>query len=84
MDAADRKHVNSSWGDTVKYRLDAFKSPTFRLQSPCTYIYVKESQRFWDFVRIYTYESTKGLSGTEIDISVGFFVSMAFNKKCVS
>ena len=52
MDAADQKHVNSSWGDIVKCRLDAGKSPTFRSQSLCTYIYVQESQRIWDFVRI--------------------------------
>ena len=38
MDATDRKHVNSSWGDTVKCRLDAGKSPTFRSQSPCMYM----------------------------------------------
>ena len=53
--------MNTSCGDTVKCRLDAGKSPIFRSQSPCTYIYVQESQRFWDFIRIYTYESTKGL-----------------------
>ena len=54
LPAADRKHVNTSCGDTVKFRLDAGKSPIFRSQSPCTYIYVQESQRFWDFVRIRT------------------------------
>ena len=54
--------MNTSCGDTVKCRLDAGKSPIFRSQSPCTYIYVQESQRFRDFVRIYTYESRKGLS----------------------
>ena len=48
--------MNTSCGDTVKCLLDAGKSPIFRSQSPCTYIYVQESQRFWDFVRIYTYE----------------------------
>ena len=50
--------MNTSRGDTVKCRLDAGKSPIFRSQSPCTY-YVQESQRFWDFVRIYTYERVK-------------------------
>ena len=54
LPAADRNHVNISWGDTVKCRLDASKSPIFRSQSPCTYIYVRESQRVWDFIRIYT------------------------------
>ena len=44
--------MNTSCVDTVKCRLDAGKSPIFRLQSPCTYIYVQESQWFWDFVRI--------------------------------
>ena len=44
--------MNTSCGDTVKCRLDGGKSPIFRSQSPCTYIYVQESQRFWDFVRI--------------------------------
>ena len=58
---ADRKHVNTSCGVTVKCLLDADKSPIFRSQSPYTYIYVQESQRFWDSVRIYTYESTKWL-----------------------
>ena len=62
LPAADWNHVNTSCGDTVKCSLDAGKSPIFWSQSPCTYIYVQESQRFWDFVRIYTYESTKGLS----------------------
>ena len=52
LPAADRKRVNISCGDTVKCRLDAGKSPIFRSQSPCTYIYVQES---------HTYESTKGL-----------------------
>ena len=53
--------MNTSCGDTVKCRLDAAKSPIFRSQSPCTYIYiyVQESQRFWDFVCIYTYERVK-------------------------
>ena len=54
--------MNTSCGDTVKCRLDAGKSPIFRSQSPCTYIYVQESQRFWDFLRIYTYESRKWLT----------------------
>ena len=49
--------MNTSCSDTVKCRVDAGKSPIFR--SPCTYIYVQESQRFWDFVRIYTYERVK-------------------------
>ena len=44
LPAADRNHVNTSWGDTVKHaikcRLDAGKSPIFRSQSPCTYIWV--------------------------------------------
>ena len=61
MDAADRKHVNSSWADTVKCLLDASKSPLFRSQSPCTDISVRKSQRVTIFVRIYPYESLKGL-----------------------
>ena len=51
--------MNTSCGDTVKCRLDAGKSPIFRSQSPCTYIYVQESQQFWDFIRNITY--CKGL-----------------------
>ena len=60
--------MNTSCSDTVKCRLDAGKSPIFRSQNPCTYIYiytvyiyiyVQEAQRFWDFVRIYTYERVK-------------------------
>ena len=43
------------------YRKESVRSPIFRSQSPCTYIYVQESQRFGNFVRIYTYESRKGL-----------------------
>ena len=39
--AADRNHVNTSCGDTVKCRLDAGKSPIFRSQSPCTDISVR-------------------------------------------
>ena len=61
LPAADRKHVNTLCVDTVKCRLDAGKSPIFLSQSPCTYIYVQESQRFWDFVRNITYCSRKGL-----------------------
>ena len=61
MDATDRKHVNTSCGDTVKCRLDTGKSPIFRSQSPGTYINVQESQRFLDFVRNITYFSHKGL-----------------------
>ena len=60
------KHVNSSWADTVRCLLDAGKRPMFRSQSLCTYIYVQESQRFWDFVRIYTYESRKGLKEEDV------------------
>ena len=64
MDAADRKHVNTSCAGTVKCRLDAHKAPYFdRKVHVRMYIYVQESQRFWDFVRIYMYESTKGLNG---------------------
>ena len=63
--------MNSSWADTVKCWLDAGKSPIFRSQSPCTYIYVQES-RFWDFVRIYTYESRKGLI---CELNVGSLLS---------
>ncbi len=47
LPAADRNHVNTSWGDTVKCRLDAGKSP----------IYFDRKVR----VRIYTYSSRKGL-----------------------
>ena len=54
--------MNTSCGDTVKCRLDTGKSPIFLSQSQYTYMYVQESQRFWDFVRMYTYESTKGLT----------------------
>ena len=61
MDATDRKHVNTSCSDTVKCRLDAGKSPIFRSQSPCTEISVRKSQRVAVFVRIYPYESLKGL-----------------------
>ncbi len=64
MDAADRKHVNSSWGDTVKCRLDAGKAPHFDRKVRVRiyiYIYVQESQRFWDFVRIYTYERVNSI-----------------------
>ena len=57
--------TGSTWtahaADTVKCLLDAGKSPIFRSISPCTYIYVQESQRFWDFVRIYMYERVKSL-----------------------
>ena len=53
--------MNTSCGDTVKCRLHAGKSPIFRSQSPCVYIYVQESQRFWNFVRNITYCSRKGL-----------------------
>ena len=59
--AADRNHVNTSCGDTVKCRLDAGKSPIFRSQSPCTDISVRKSQRVTIFVRIYPYKSLKGL-----------------------
>ena len=44
LPAADRNHVNTSWGDTVKCRLDAGKSPIFRSQRPCTYIYTYSSR----------------------------------------
>ena len=60
--AADRNHVNTSCGDTVKCRLDAGKSPIFRSQSPCTDISVRKSQRVTIFVRIYPYKSLKGLN----------------------
>ena len=40
LPAADRNHVNTSCGDTIKCLLDAGKSPIFRSQSPCTYIWV--------------------------------------------
>ena len=59
--AADRNHVNTSCGDTVKCRLDAGKSPIFRSQSPCPDISVRKSQRVTIFVRIYPYKSLKGL-----------------------
>ena len=41
LPAADRKHVNTSCGDTVKCLLDAGKSPIFRLQSLYGYIRTK-------------------------------------------
>ena len=44
LPAADRKHVNTSCGDTVKCRLDAGKSPIFPSQNPCTYIYTYRSR----------------------------------------
>ena len=53
--------MNTSCSDTVKCRLDAGKSPIFRSQSPCTDISVRKSQRVTVFVRIYPYESLKGL-----------------------
>ena len=33
-------------------------------------MYVQESQRVWDFVRIFTYESTKGLKMGQAQINV--------------
>ena len=62
LPAADRKHVNTSCGDTVKCLLDAGKSPIFRSRSPCTDISVRKSQRVTIFVRIYPYKSLKGLT----------------------
>ena len=59
MDATDRKHVNSSWGDTVKCRLDAGKSPIFRSQSPCTYIYTYRSRNGFGISYVYGYLSEK-------------------------
>ena len=53
--------MNTSCGDTVKCLLDAGKSPIFQSQSLCTYIFVQESQWFWDFVHDITYCSRKGL-----------------------
>ena len=70
LPSADRKHVNTSCGDTVKCRLDAGKSPIFRSQSPCTYIYLQESQRFWDFLRNITYCSRKGLMIKSISVRI--------------
>ena len=45
MADADRKHVNTSCGDIVKPHISIAKS---------VYVYVQESQQFWDFVRIPT------------------------------
>ena len=53
--------MNSSCGDTVKCRLDPVKAPYFDRKVRVR-IYTYESQRFCDFVCIYTYESTKGLN----------------------
>ena len=66
LPVADRKHVNTSCGATVKCRLDAGK--TFQSQSPCTYIYVQESQRFLYFVHIYTYERVN--VRTQLDMAI--------------
>ena len=55
--------MNTSCGDTVKCRLDAGKSPIFRSQSPCTYIYTYLVATVLGFrAYIYTYENTKGLN----------------------
>ena len=62
LPAADRKHMNTQCGDTVKCLLDAGKSPIFRSQSPCMDISVRKSQRVTIFVRIYPYKSLKGLN----------------------
>ena len=63
--------MNSTCGDTVKCRLDAGKSPIFRSQSPCTYIYIRTGvARLWDFVRIYTYKGTKRLKMAHAQINV--------------
>ena len=48
---AHRKHVNISCADTAKCRLDVVKAPYFdRKVRVRIYIYVQESQRFWDFL----------------------------------
>ena len=86
--AADRNHVNTSCGDTVKCRLDAGKSPIFRSQSPCTDISVRKSQRVTIFVRIYPYKSLKGLRNYVVlkeIISLGPIINMqciGFNTYC--
>ena len=67
MDASRQEacdvHVHRSWcrgPDTVKRPLEA---PMAYFDSRLgTYIYVQESQRVWDFVRIFTYGTTKGLN----------------------
>ena len=51
--------MNAACRDTVKSLLEAGKSTIFRSQSLCTYIYVHESQRFWDSIHIY-YMSRNG------------------------
>ena len=60
------------------YRKVSVRSPIFRTQSPCTYIYVQESQRFGNFVRIYTYESRKGLIADVSVILCQIFVRLYF------
>ena len=60
--------MNTSCGDTVKCRLDAGKSPIFRSQSPCTYIYVQESQRGLG-LRTYIYTPKIPVSNTHNLIS---------------
>ena len=54
-------HVYSS---CCRYRRVSVRSPHILIPVR-TYIYVHESQRFWDFVRKYTYESRKGLINSE-------------------
>ena len=71
--------MNTSCGDTVKCRLDASKSRIFRSHSPCTYIYiyiyVQGSERFWDFVCIYTYEMVKLKDARDIIKSHNYYVA---------
>ena len=53
--------MNSSWADTVQCQLDASKSPIFRSQNPCTYIYIRTGVATVLGFRtyIYTYERVK-------------------------
>ncbi len=58
MDATDRKHVNSLWGDTVKCQLDAFKRPIFS-----SYVYIRTGVAtvlgFRTYIYVWKYERVK-------------------------
>ena len=69
MAAISRKHVNTSCYCYRKVSVRHRLKPHILIAKLCTYIFVQESQRFWDFVRLYTYESTKGLRGHTVSVS---------------
>ena len=64
--------MNSSWADTVKCRLDAGKSPIFRSQSPCTYIYTYRSRNGFGIAYVYIFS----LEITESKITRGHNVRL--------